>query len=171
MLILFIHKIALKSHWYSCDAWFLNIYGIKSFPDPNLHGKSWFLFLWDVLLFGIIGCICGMCVCISSYICVCVCTWWYIYSYSHCSFFFFFATPHGMWILVPQPRIESIPPALETQNLNHWTIRKCPPVYTRSLWKFWWVSLSDKIHLGQFGNPDFFPPDIKNLYIHDDSFY
>ena len=79
----------------------------------------------------------------------------------------FFATPHGMWILVFQPGIESVSPALEAQNLNHWTIWKCPPVYTRSLWKFWWVSLSNKIHLGQFGNPDsFFPPDIKNWMIY-----
>ena len=112
-----------------------------------------------------------MCMYIFIYICVCVCVCArddiYIHIANVVVVVVFFATPHGMWILVFQPGIESVSPALEAQNLNHWTIWKCPPVYTRSLWKFWWVSLSNKIHLGQFGNPDsFFPPDIKNWMIY-----
>ena len=30
-------------------------------------------------------------------------------------------------ILVPQLGIESIPPELEVQSLNHWTAREVPP--------------------------------------------
>ena len=29
-------------------------------------------------------------------------------------------------ILAPQPETESMPPAVEAQNLNHWTTRKVP---------------------------------------------
>ena len=29
-------------------------------------------------------------------------------------------------ILVPQPGIEPVPPALEVQSLNHWTAREVP---------------------------------------------
>ena len=32
-------------------------------------------------------------------------------------------------ILVPQPGIEPVPPALEAQNLNHWTTRDVPQNY------------------------------------------
>ena len=38
--------------------------------------------------------------------------------------FFPMATSHGMWILVPQPGIEPMPPAMEVQYLNHWTARE-----------------------------------------------
>ena len=38
-------------------------------------------------------------------------------------FFFFLTVLHGM-ILVSQPGIESVPPALEVQSLNHWTARE-----------------------------------------------
>ena len=31
-------------------------------------------------------------------------------------------------ILVPQPGIEPVPPALEAQSLNHWTTREVPRV-------------------------------------------
>ena len=64
--------------------------------------------------------------CVSSCVCVCVCECEDIYIHIANVVFFFFATPHGMWILVPQPGIESIPPALEVQNLNHWTIGEVP---------------------------------------------
>ena len=33
--------------------------------------------------------------------------------------------PHGMRILVPQPGIESVPPAVK-HSLNHWTAREVP---------------------------------------------
>ena len=29
-------------------------------------------------------------------------------------------------ILVPQPGMEPLPPAVETRNLNHWTAREVP---------------------------------------------
>ena len=32
----------------------------------------------------------------------------------------------GMWNLVPQPRMEPRPPALETWSLSHWTTREVP---------------------------------------------
>ena len=46
-------------------------------------------------------------------------------------FFFFFwlhLAAHG--ILIPQARIEPVPPASEAQSLNHWTAREVP------LWLF-----------------------------------
>ena len=41
--------------------------------------------------------------------------------------FFFLATPQSMQILVPQPGIEPMPPAVEAWSLNHWTAREVPP--------------------------------------------
>ena len=38
--------------------------------------------------------------------------------------FFFLAAPHNMWIVVPQPGMEPIPPALEVWSLNHQTTRE-----------------------------------------------
>ena len=32
----------------------------------------------------------------------------------------------AFWILVPQPGIEPMPPALEAWSLNHWTTREVP---------------------------------------------
>ena len=32
-------------------------------------------------------------------------------------------------ILVPQPEMEPVPPALETQSLNHWVAREVPPSF------------------------------------------
>ena len=40
---------------------------------------------------------------------------------SSSSFFFFCHTPRHVGILVPQPRIELTPPAVEARRLNHWT--------------------------------------------------
>ena len=39
------------------------------------------------------------------------------------SFFFFLTVPPACGILVPQPGIKTPAPALESQNLNHWTAR------------------------------------------------
>ena len=39
---------------------------------------------------------------------------------------FYFGTAHGCSILVPQPGIELLPPAVETQSLNHKTTREVP---------------------------------------------
>ena len=41
-------------------------------------------------------------------------------------FIFFRLCPMALMILVPWPRIESVPPALEAQHLNHWTTREVP---------------------------------------------
>ena len=36
-------------------------------------------------------------------------------------------------ILVPQPEIELMPPAVEVQNLNHWITREVPQLHLLSL--------------------------------------
>ena len=46
----------------------------------------------------------------------------YTYTFLHIYFFFFLATLCG--ILVPQPGIEPVPPAVEAWSLNHWTTRE-----------------------------------------------
>ena len=40
------------------------------------------------------------------------------------SFFLYLLQHKTCGILVPQPEIEPVPPALEAQSLNHWTARK-----------------------------------------------
>ena len=42
------------------------------------------------------------------------------------TFFFFFPGCTACGILVPQPGIEPVPPALEARSLNHWTAREVP---------------------------------------------
>ena len=45
-------------------------------------------------------------------------------------FFFFFWPHHGACgILVPRPRVEPEPPAVEAWSLNHWTAREVPAQY------------------------------------------
>ena len=39
-------------------------------------------------------------------------------------FFFFFTSLHSKWVLVSQPEIEPIPPALKIWSLNHWGTRE-----------------------------------------------
>ena len=41
-------------------------------------------------------------------------------------FFFFWPCHVTFGILVPQPGIEPVPPAVEAQSLNHWTAREVP---------------------------------------------
>ena len=43
-------------------------------------------------------------------------------------FLVFWFWPHSaaLGILVPQPGIEPMPPAVETRSLNHWTTREVP---------------------------------------------
>ena len=48
--------------------------------------------------------------------------------------FVFLAMQHGMRILVSQRRIKPMPPALEVQCLNHWTVREVPRSYL--FWRF-----------------------------------
>ena len=52
-----------------------------------------------------------------------------------CPTFFFFGCTIGYRILVPWPGIEPMPPALEAENLNHWTTREAPdlPCFTVAL--------------------------------------
>ena len=40
--------------------------------------------------------------------------------------FFFFCHIEAFWILFPQPGMESVPPTVEAQSLNHWTAREFP---------------------------------------------
>ena len=50
----------------------------------------------------------------------------YIYIYI-ILLFIYFSAPCGLWacgILVPQPGIKPVPPALEVQSLNQWTARE-----------------------------------------------
>ena len=42
--------------------------------------------------------------------------------------FFFGHTAQHVGILVPQPGIEPVPPAVEAWSLNHWTTREAPDV-------------------------------------------
>ena len=39
----------------------------------------------------------------------------------------FFFWRRDMCVLVPQPGIEPMPPAMEMQSLNHWAAREVPP--------------------------------------------
>ena len=55
---------------------------------------------------------------ITVCVCVCVCV----------------AVPCSMRILVPQPGIDPVPPALEAQSLNHWTTGEVLEVVT-SEWR------------------------------------
>ena len=41
-------------------------------------------------------------------------------------FFFVFAMLCGMWDLSSRPSVELVPPAMDAQSLNHWTIREVP---------------------------------------------
>ena len=41
-------------------------------------------------------------------------------------YFSFLAVPHGMWDLSSPTRAETCAPAMEVQNLNHWTTREVP---------------------------------------------
>ena len=36
-------------------------------------------------------------------------------------------------ILVPQPQMKLLPPAVEPQSLNHWTAREVPPIALENL--------------------------------------
>jgi len=46
------------------------------------------------------------------------------------NYFFIFWSHHAAYvILVPQPRIELVPPAVEARNPNHRTTREVPTVY------------------------------------------
>ena len=60
-------------------------------------------------------------------------TWWQLTSLwcPQCIFLFFFFLPHPVVcrILVPQPGIKPMPPAMRAQSLNHWTTREVPSVY------------------------------------------
>ena len=42
-------------------------------------------------------------------------------------FFIYFFGCGACGILVPQPGMEPMPPAVEAPNLNHWTAREVPP--------------------------------------------
>ena len=48
--------------------------------------------------------------------------------YVYLLFFFFFFWPYHMacGLLVPQPGIEPVPPAVEAWSLNHWMAREVP---------------------------------------------
>ena len=41
-------------------------------------------------------------------------------------FLFFGCTSRHAGILVPQPGVELVPPAVEARSLNHWTAREVP---------------------------------------------
>ena len=65
------------------------------------------------------------------YICICIyihCIYTYTYTYIFKSLSFL-ATPHSMRILIPQPGIESVPPAVEAWSLNRWVTREDPVIY------------------------------------------
>ena len=45
--------------------------------------------------------------------------------------FFVVVWPHhaACGILIPQPVIKTVPPAVETRSLNHWTAREVPEIF------------------------------------------
>ena len=47
-----------------------------------------------------------------------------LYFHSVEEFFFFFFCQEACRILVPPPGLKPVPPAVEAQNLNHWTARE-----------------------------------------------
>ena len=51
---------------------------------------------------------------------------WSYTKHSMAFFFFFCLRPAACRILVPQPGIKPMPPAMEAQSLNHWTTRDVP---------------------------------------------
>ena len=55
----------------------------------------------------------------------------FVYSFLQHTFFFFGCTSSG--VLVPQPGMEPVPPAVEAWRPNHWTAREVPPLYYFSL--------------------------------------
>ena len=59
----------------------------------------------------------------------------------HFIFFSFWLCLVTCGILVPQPGIEPVPPALEPQSLNHWTPREVPrPLSRHHIRKQWWAN-------------------------------
>ena len=56
-----------------------------------------------------------------------ICLWFTFLNIAYQVLFFFW--PHCMacGILVPQPGIKPVPPAVEVQSPNHWTTREVPP--------------------------------------------
>ena len=53
--------------------------------------------------------------------------YWFIFAYAFFflnQVFFFFITSCG--ILLPWPGMESVPPTMDAENLNHWTAREIP---------------------------------------------
>ena len=55
---------------------------------------------------------------------------------------FFLATPLACGISVPQPKIESMPPAVEVLSPKHWTTREVPhTIISTHLYRLpWWLS-------------------------------
>ena len=51
-----------------------------------------------------------------------------IYFILFSTFILFLAVPRACGILVPGPRIEPVPSAVEAQSPNHWTSREVPPL-------------------------------------------
>ena len=62
------------------------------------------------------------CVCV----CVCVCVSGGPIHLFNKNFFFSWPRCVACGILVPQPGIKPVPPAVEVQSLNHWTTREVP---------------------------------------------
>ena len=48
-------------------------------------------------------------------------------------------------ILVPQPRMQSAPPAVEAQSLNHWTAREVPPWSLLSRYPLYFFSIAHSL--------------------------
>ena len=65
---------------------------------------------------------------LTIYLFTLLCYWVFQASFFCCRFFvvclFWW---HVGGILVPQPEIEPVPPAVEAQSLNPWTAREVPP--------------------------------------------
>ena len=67
-----------------------------------------------------------------------------IFKELHFVLFYFLATCVACGILVPPPRIESAPPAVETQSSNHWTTRE----FARNCILKLWIQQGRRAHKG-----------------------
>ena len=60
--------------------------------------------------------------------------------------------PHGFrdGILVPRPRMEPMPPAVEAWSPNHWTAREFPSLCEQNQYAFWFAFLCWLVMLSTF---------------------
>ena len=103
-------RLCFSSAWNDERPW-------EAISEYGLKGYTWnFLIISEMLMMEL-----------AIYMYVCVCVYIYIYIYIHIYIYiFFWLHSRACGILLPRPRIEPMPPAVEAQILNHWTTREGP---------------------------------------------